>query len=146
MAQDDDFKTLNFKHPSTIDMLREGKVARQKLQTPAVFENKKDATRVEQAKSNIEDALKIGKDALLELAEIAKESEHPKAYDSLNSMIRTIVDGNKALIDAENGVIGTGKNAYQPQQPSSTNVTIMAGTPAEILKTINGTSKKIDPE
>ena len=84
-----------------------------------LFTTDHDTPRVEKAKQNIEDVVKIGTEAVLELSEIARASEHPRAYEVLANMLKTLVDANKTLIDTENETHRNKKD----QQSNSTSAT-----------------------
>jgi hypothetical protein len=52
---------------------------------------------LELAKDNIKNIIRKGTDSLDEIMDVAKRSEHPRAYEVLSNLIRTLVDANKEL-------------------------------------------------
>lgn len=55
----------------------------------------------EYARDNIYDIITITKDSVIELMEVARSSQHPKAYEALTEMLKTMVDINKDLISLQ---------------------------------------------
>lgn len=54
---------------------------------------------VDYAKQNIKDLIHLGKESLEELIDVAKMSQHPRAYEVASAFIKTLVDANKELAD-----------------------------------------------
>jgi len=52
---------------------------------------------LELAKDNIKNIIRKGTDSLDEIMDVAKRSEHPRAYEVLSNLIRTLIDANKEL-------------------------------------------------
>jgi hypothetical protein len=61
---------------------------------PVMVEQSDD---LELAKDNIKNIIRKGTDSLDEIMDVAKRSEHPRAYEVLSNLIRTLVDANKEL-------------------------------------------------
>lgn len=51
------------------------------------------------ARENFYNVIEKGATALEEILEVAKESEHPRAYEVVATIMKTIVDANKDLVD-----------------------------------------------
>ena len=51
------------------------------------------------AKSNIAKLIEKGEDAVDGILQLAKESEQPRAYEVASTLIKTMVDANKELLD-----------------------------------------------
>lgn len=50
------------------------------------------------ARANIQELLEQGKDILQELVQVAKQSQHPRAYEVLGNLMKIAVDTNKDLL------------------------------------------------
>lgn len=51
------------------------------------------------ARANLKDAIDQGNQALEQLIDIADQSQHPRAYEVVSTLINTIVNANKDLLD-----------------------------------------------
>jgi hypothetical protein len=51
------------------------------------------------ARDNIKGAIDSGTEALEQLIDIADQSQHPRAYEVISTLINTIVSANKDLLD-----------------------------------------------
>ena len=52
----------------------------------------------EQSKDNIQELIDNGKEAMEELLQIAKEGQHPRAYEVYGTLLKNMVDANKELL------------------------------------------------
>jgi len=78
--------------PSSIEVFKD-----RRKSTPLMLPEDKDK---EYIRSNIIDVIEKGGDALEELIEVARASEHPRAYEVVATLMRTILEANKHLRDA----------------------------------------------
>lgn len=53
----------------------------------------------EYAKKNMKEIIETGKTALNELADLAQQTEHPRAYEVLTMHIKNMIDAQKSLLD-----------------------------------------------
>lgn len=53
------------------------------------------------AKNNIKALIEAGMISLSELQDISQTSQHPRAFEALTELIKTLVDANKQLLDAK---------------------------------------------
>jgi len=71
---------------------------------PAVIE-KKITTQVnadfEFARENMMEVINKGQEALFDLMDVAKQSQHPRAYEVLAGMMNTMVGASKDLLDLQ---------------------------------------------
>lgn len=71
---------------------------------PAVYEKRTNTqvdTDFEFARENIMDVVNKGQEALFELMDVAKQSQHPRAYEVLSTMMNTMVGASKDLLDLQ---------------------------------------------
>lgn len=103
--------------------------------TKTAEENLKD---IELAKANIENIIQLGDDAVKEMTEIAKQSESPRAFEVVSTLMKTLLDANKDYVE-----MSTKKRFTKEEDPSAdknTNVTnnnLIVST-ADLLKMIKG--------
>ena len=71
---------------------------------PAVIE-KKATTQVnadfEYARENMMEVINKGQEALFDLMDVARQSQHPRAYEVLATMMNTMVGASKDLLDLQ---------------------------------------------
>jgi|TARA_B110000967_G_C18818129_1_gene527220 hypothetical protein len=59
-------------------------------------ENLKD---IESVRTNIEEIMETGAEAMKEMLEIAKQSEQPRAFEVVSTLMKTMLDANKDFAD-----------------------------------------------
>jgi hypothetical protein len=87
----------------------------------------------ELARHNIRAILDKGNDALDELISVASQSQHPRAYEVLSTMIKTLADTNKDLLT----IAKTKKELdgdTQTQQTKTINNNLFVGSTSELQK------------
>lgn len=80
-----------------------------------------------------------GDDALDHLIDIAKESEHPRSFEVLSGLIKTVSDTTKELMDIHKKNKDIRGPKEQPGElPGNINVekAVFVGTPADLLRKI----------
>lgn len=68
---------------------------------PAVSDQEQVATDLEYARDNLYDVAEKGKDALYDMIDIARQSQHPKAYEALNQVLKTLIDVNTNIVELQ---------------------------------------------
>lgn len=104
---------------------------------PAIPENKEHEKDIELARQNVQNIIEMGDDAVKEMVEIAKQSESPRAFEVVSTLMKTLLDANKDFVDLSNK-----KKFEKEAQPTrnETNVTnnnLIVST-ADLLKMIKG--------
>ena len=104
---------------------------------PAIQSNDKNAEEnlkdIELAKANIENIINLGDDAVKEMVEIAKQSESPRAFEVVSTLMKTLLDANKDYVE-----MSTKKRYAKEEQTTTQNVTnnnLIVST-ADLLKMI----------
>lgn len=94
---------------------------------------------LEQVRQNIQGVMATGEEAMREMLEIAKQSEQPRAFEVVSTLMKTMLDANKDFAD-----ISTKKkfakeelNAPKQQETNITNNNLIVST-ADLLKMIKG--------
>ena len=77
-----------------LDDVVEGKVV-ERTEVPTDDKMNKD---YEYARSNFYNVIESGTEALEQMLDVAKASEHPRAYEVVSTIMKTLVDANKDLV------------------------------------------------
>lgn len=103
---------------------------------PAVIEQKR-TTQVDAdfdfARENIMDVVNKGQEALFDLMDVARQSQHPRAYEVLSTMMNTMVNASKDLLDlqAKKKKLLEDDPSASPQQVTNN---LFVGSTAELQK------------
>jgi predicted transcriptional regulator len=89
------------------------------------------------ARENMYDVIERGTEALDYLLELAKASEHPRAFEVVSTLSKTIVDANKDLLEVQTKLK---KLQQEDKQENPQNVTnaLFVGSTADLQKLIKG--------
>lgn len=93
----------------------------------------------EYARTNLYDVAEKTNQALEDMIAIAQQSQHPKAYEVLNSLLKTMADVNNTLTEIQikkariAAIAEKAKNSGQVEQQSVTN-NLFVGSTAELQK------------
>jgi len=92
----------------------------------------------EKTRSNLHSLLSQGQEALYHALEIAKQSEHPRAFEVVGNLMRQLSDINHQLLDlSDKRQKLSGKKESDKDQPTNvTNNAIFVGSTAELGKII----------
>jgi hypothetical protein len=106
---------------------------------PAVVE-KKATTQTEAdfeyARENMMEVINKGQEALFDLMDVARQSQHPRAYEVLATMMNTMVGASKDLLDlqAKKKKILEADPEASPQQVTNN---LFVGSTADLQKMIS---------
>lgn len=110
-------------------------------QSTALEKPKEDTEDIEadykHARDNLYSVIDKGTEALDYLLELAKASEHPRAFEVVSQLTKTLVDANKDLLDIQKKVKDL-KKADEKESPKSVTNALFVGSTAELQKLING--------
>jgi hypothetical protein len=110
---------------------------------PVVLEDTPEEV-VDVAKDNIISAREIAKEAVFEMLELAKQSQQPKAYEVLNSLIKTYADVSAAPVEIEikrKKLTQIDTNAKQ-EESKVVNQNLFVGTTTELFQMIENMKTK----
>jgi uncharacterized protein YicC (UPF0701 family) len=91
----------------------------------------------EQTKSNLQDLIDNGKDAMDELRQIASAGQHPRAFEVYATLLKNMVDANKELLNVQKQMRemdGKKKDGGDTKIDKA----IFVGSTAELSKLIKG--------
>lgn len=101
---------------------------------PAKVEDQ-DEKDYEAARQNIYRVIETGATALDELAQVAAQSQHPRAYEVLANLVKTMVDANKDLIHLKKAKAEVERiNNKNNSGPTNIKNSIFVGSTAELQK------------
>lgn len=106
-------------------------------ETPKVEEN----NDYEYARQNIYRVIETGANALDELAQVAAQSQHPRAYEVLTTLVKTMVEANKDLMHLKKTKVEIQKMSDTPVDNMGANKVqnnLFVGSTAELQKFISG--------
>lgn len=89
------------------------------------------------ARDNLYDVIGKGSQALDYLLELAKASEHPRAFEVVSQLTKTLVDANKDLLDIQKKVKDL-KRQDEKESPKNVTNALFVGSTADLQKLING--------
>lgn len=96
-----------------------------------------DDNDYEYARQNIYSIIETGANALDELAQVAAQTQHPRAFEVLATMVKTLVDANKDLLNIKKTKIEIQKAAEGPVEGLGNNKVqnnLFVGSTAELQK------------
>jgi hypothetical protein len=118
-------------------------------QIPAVVEETNDAEQdFELARKNLQELAKKGNKALDELIMLAKNSEHPRAYEVVATLIKTLADTNKDLLDTRKKKLDIDKarGASPSSDAKTVNNNLFVGSTAELQKFLKDRAKNLESD
>ena len=89
------------------------------------------------------DLIEKGRESLELMIEVARESEHPRAFEVLSGMIKGIADVNDKLMDLNKKQKELQKED-QPAEATTTNNNLFVGSTTELQRMLMGDEKTID--
>ena len=116
---------------------------------PAVVEETSDAEQdFELARKNLQELAKKGNKALDELIMLAKNSEHPRAYEVVATLIKTLADTNKDLLETRKRKIDIDKarGVQNDGSPKTVNNNLFVGSTAELQKFLKERAKNLESD
>lgn len=98
--------------------------------------DKEDEKRdIEFTRENIYSLIQTGQVALDDLVTIAQQSQHPRAFEVVSTLMKTLLDANKDLVDIhikKKQILDDGENS-----PQTINNNLFVGSTAELQKLLN---------
>ena len=95
-------------------------------------------TDFQYARENLYNLIERGQDCLEELLEIAKQSEHPRAFEVVGQMIDKLTTTNKELLNLHK----TKKDIKTDRGPTNVTNALYVGSTADLQKMLKGKNAK----
>ena len=86
------------------------------------------------ARENLYNIIERGSDALNTLVDVANQSQHPRAFEVVGQLVKTLSDTNKDLLELQKKVKVIKKDI--PAQPQNVTNALFVGSTAELQKMI----------
>lgn len=103
--------------------------------TEASDENLND---LELARSNVQNIINLGDDAVREMVEIAKQSESPRAFEVVSTLMKTLLDANKEFVEISSKKKNVkDEEAFGKPETNVTNNNLIVST-ADLLSMLKG--------
>jgi hypothetical protein len=129
-----------------VEPLKQGEVV--SAGTEVVPENKKVEENIDYdydiSRNNLHKLLNQGQDALYHALEIAKQSEHPRAFEVVGNLMKQLADTNEQLLKLSEKKQKMDAPKHVEQSPSkqvTNNNAIFVGSTSELSKLINDMKK-----
>ena len=92
----------------------------------------------EYTRTNLYNIIERGTEALEEVLEVAKQSQQPRAFEVVSTLVKTISDANKDLLELKNK-----QKALKGEKAKAKNVTnaLFVGSTADLQKMIKDMKK-----
>ena len=100
------------------------------------FEEKIDKD-YDDSRANLKDILHKGQEALNAALEVAKQSEHPRAFEVVGNLVKQLADVNQQLMDLHQQKKKLAEPGKGEQAKVTNNNAIFVGSTAELSKMIN---------
>jgi len=103
--------------------------------------NQKIETDYDASRKNLQVLLVQGEDALTNALEVAKQSEHPRAFEVVGNLIKQLADVNQQLMDLHKQKQNLDNPKGSKTEKNVTNNSIFVGSTAELNKLISTMNK-----
>jgi uncharacterized protein YicC (UPF0701 family) len=90
----------------------------------------------QQSKENLQEIIDQGKEAMEDMLQIARASEHPRAFEVYSTILKNVVDANKELINMQKQM--REMNGKRETNTTSIDKAIFVGSTAELSKLLKG--------
>ena len=118
-----------------LDIANEVSVEEVKKTLPTVPEDKDPDIDFETGRKNLYNLLDKGNEAIDGILELAKEGEHPRAYEVAGQLIKTVSEVSQNLLDLQKKMKELDADEKK-SGPSTVNNTMFIGSSAELQKMI----------
>ncbi|MEK9694736.1 MAG: hypothetical protein VW270_03170 [Candidatus Poseidoniales archaeon] len=111
---------------------------RQMVQPPAGDDDEQVDKDYEYTRTNLYNVIERGTEALEEMLEVAKQSQQPRAFEVVSTLVKTVSDANKDLLELKNK-----QKAIKGEKAKPKNVTnaLFVGSTADLQKMLKDMKK-----
>lgn len=92
----------------------------------------------EQTKDNLQELIDQGKEAMEEILAIAKEGQHPRAFEVYGSLLKNVVDANKELLAVQKQMREMENAGKKSTNNTTIDKAVFVGTPQDLNKLLRG--------
>jgi hypothetical protein len=112
------------------------------INLPAVIGEEQVEEDVAEARENLGNAIELSQQAVQDMLTIAQQSQHPKAYEVLNSMIKTYADVSMGLVDLQVKRQRLEGKKKQEEGQQTINNNLFVGSTADLQKMLEDMKSK----
>ena len=95
---------------------------------------------IKYARENLYHLAERGRDALEDLLELANQSQHPRAYEVVGQLIKTLTDTNDRIVDIQKKA----QELLEPKDgPSKVTNNLFVGNTSELTRLLGGNARDI---
>ena len=87
-----------------------------------------------------------GSEAMDDMMEVARSTEHPRAFEVLSTMMKTMADVNNNLLDLHKKKKDLTQTNNVASLPGTTNNNVFVGSTAELQQMLLGKVKDVTPD
>lgn len=102
-----------------------------------------DQIDFEVARENIKSLITKGEEALEGIIDLAREGEHPRAYEVAGQLIKTLVDANRDLMTIHKQAKDLKEKGKEENSPSTVNNNLIVGSASDIQLLIEARRKEM---
>ena len=117
-----------------------------KPEAPKVIEEKDIKDDYEFSRETYRDLIRTGTHSLDSLAELARESEHPRAFEVLSKAIKDIADTTEKLMALQKAKKDLSKDDKQDEAKRVTNNNVFVGSTTDLQRMLMDKDRIIDAE
>lgn len=107
-------------------------------------DNKNIQTDYDYSRQTYYDLIEKGRESLEMMIEVARESEHPRAYEVLSGMIKNVSDVNDKLMDLNKKQVDINRKDELKQLGNTTNNNVFLSSTADLQKLLKQDEELID--
>jgi hypothetical protein len=98
----------------------------------------------EYSRDTLYNLIEKGRNALEDMIEVARESEHPRAYEVLSGLIKNVADVNDKLMDLNKKHKEVHAKEESSKQVGNTTNNLFVGSTTDLQRMLQGQIKKPD--
>ena len=92
------------------------------------------------ARENLYNIIERGSDALNTLVDVANQSQHPRAYEVVGQLIKTLTDTNERIVDIQKKAKDI---LSDPKGPDKVTNNLFVGNTSELTKLLGGNARDV---
>ena len=100
--------------------------------------DKENIQDIELARQNVRNIIDLGDDAVREMVEIAKQSESPRAFEVVSTLMKTLLDANKEYVEISSKKKYAKEETGEKPASQVTNNNLIVSSTADLLKMMKG--------
>tara|TARA_B110000208_G_scaffold110534_1_gene136603 strand:+ start:36 stop:455 length:420 start_codon:yes stop_codon:yes gene_type:complete len=118
-----------------LDEVTESKAVVTRVEPAKMRSNEKLDKDYDYARTNFYNVIESGTEALEQMLDVAKASEHPRAYEVVATIMKTLIDSNKELV-AMSSKKAEDDNDGPVEDKAVTNNNLFVGSTAELQQVL----------